>query len=238
MDYRKTGISLGLIAAVVGLGYWQAHKPTLMPDDFATRIANLRNEGKSDEILRVCSEIIEREPNHWEARISRGWELHALSRYAQAIDDLNVALEGQPNHRDADKVFYKRARCFEKLGRYDEAIEDFDESIKRNTHYMWAFYWRGRAHESLDHHAEALADYKVVIETEPNEPEIRLRMARLEIELGQYEEAEATLRIAKANAGNNASVIGRADVLNDERLKRMVNAAPAESAQAAESSAR
>ncbi len=233
MDYRKTGISLALIAAVVGLGYWQAHKPKLMPDDFATRIANLRNEGKSDEILRVCSEIIEREPHHWEARISRGWELHALNRYAQAIDDLNVALESQPNHRDADKVFYKRARCFEKLGRYEEAIADFDESIKRNTHYMWAFYWRGRVHENLNHHAEAHADYKIVIKTEPNEPEIRLRMARLEIELGQYEAAEATLRIAKANAQNNASIIGRADVLNDERLKRMAKADLVETAQPA-----
>ncbi len=230
MDYRKTGISLALIAAVVGLGYWQAHKPTQMGDDFATRIAKLRNEGKSDEILRLSSEVIAKDPTNWEALISRGFELHALSRYAEAIDDLNVALKSQPNHRDADKVFYKRARCLEKFGRYDEAIADLDESIKRNTHYMWAYYWRGRAHENANHHAEALADYKVVIETEPAEPEIRLRMARLEIELGQYDAAETTLKIAKANARNNASVIGRADALNADRLKRMAKVVPAASA--------
>lgn len=231
MDYRKTGISLALIAAVVGLGYWQAHKPTQMGDDFATRIANLRNEGgKSDEILRLCSEVLEQDPTNWEALISRGWELHALSRYAEAIDDLNLALKSEPNHRDSDKVFYKRARCLEKFGRLDEAIADFDESIKRNDHYMWAFYWRGRAHETLNHHAEALADYKVVTETDPNEPEIRLRMARLEIELGQYEAAESTLRIAKAAANGKASVIERAKILNDERLKRMAKSASAEPA--------
>lgn len=223
-EYRKTGISLALIAAVIGLGFWQANEPKLLPDDFATRIANLRNEGKSDEILRLSSEVIEKDPANWEARISRGFELHALRRYAEAIDDLNVALKSEPNHRDADKVFYKRARCHEKFGHFDEAIADFDESIKRNSHYMWAFYWRGRAHENLNHHAEALADYKVVTETEPNEPELRLRMARLEIELGQYDAADATLRIAKAAANGNASVIERANVLDDERLKRMAKA--------------
>ena len=234
--YRFVGVALAVLCTAVGVIAGRLTAPAVMPDDFSTRVGNLANEGKGDEILRLCSVVLERDPRHFDARWVRGGELRNRSRFSEAIDDLNIALKNEPNHPNAHHAFSIRVRCFGKLGQDEKAIADYDESIKRNPGYMWAYVWRGRSHDNLNHFRQALDDYRVFIDRAPEDPDVRLRAARLEIELGQFDAAEASLRIAKANAGNNGSVIGRADVLNGERLKRMARATPAGPSEADEPS--
>ncbi len=224
LDYRKTGISLALIAAVVGFGYWQAYEPKPLPDDFYGTADSLAKAGKNDELIALCNEAIAQDSDHFDARLWRGMHYRNTGRLQEAIADFDVALKSDPKNVNVIHAYYFRGRSNYKLHRFEEAIPDFAKVIEIHPRDMWAHYYRGLSREELKDYADALDDYYVVIEQNPAEPEIRLRMAALEIELGRYDAAEATLKTAKAVAGKNTTIAGRADVLNDKRLKRMAAA--------------
>jgi len=220
-DHRKTGISLGLIAAVVGLGYWQANEPKPLPDDFHARAQALAGAGKHEEMLALCAEALAVDPKHFDAHLFRADHLRKTGRQPEAITDLDIALKADPKHHNAAHAYYCRGRAYYDLSQFKQSIPDFSRVIEISSKEMWSHYYRGLCYENLKQPAKALDDYYVVIEQNPAEPEIRLRMAALEIELGRYEAAEATLKTAEAVAGTNTTVAGRADVLNDKRLKLM-----------------
>ncbi len=220
-DYRTTGVSLALIAAVIGLGYWQAYKPKPLPDDFYGHANELAKAGKNEELMALCNEALAQNPNHFNARLWRGMEYRNNGRLQEAIDDFDVAIKVDPKNANIIHAYYFRGRSYYKLHRFKEGIPDFTKVIEIHPRDMWAHYYRGLSREELKDYTGALDDYYVVVEQNPAEPEIRLRMAALEIELGRYDAAETTLKIAKASAGTNTTIAGRADVLNDKRRKLM-----------------
>lgn len=225
MDYRKTGISLALIAAVVGLGYWQAYEPKPLPDDFYGKADSLAKAGKNDELMALCNEAIAQDPNHFNGRLWRGMQYRNAGRLQEAIADFDIAIKVDPKNANVIHAYYFRGRSYYKLHRFKEALPDFTTVIAIHPRDMWAHYYRGLSHEELKDYASALDDYYVVVEQNPAEPEIRLRMAALEIELGRYDAADTSLKMAKANAGTNTTITGRAKVLDEKRRKLMTAAA-------------
>jgi tetratricopeptide (TPR) repeat protein len=58
---------------------------------------------------------------------ARAKSLLALERYREAIDDLNAAIEMNP---DFALAYWGRARILEKQGKLDEALQDYDTAIR------------------------------------------------------------------------------------------------------------
>jgi hypothetical protein len=88
---------------------------------------------------------------------NRGISLHALRRYAEAIDDFSKAVELKP---DFASSWSARGDAKSALRRWKEAIDDYTQSIalKPDNELVWRR--RGEAHRYLRQWQEAEADFR------------------------------------------------------------------------------
>jgi len=104
-------------------------------------------------------------------------------------------------------------------GKYDEAIEDYDETIRINPESAEAYYNRGTTKDMLGRHEEALEDYNEAIRINSQFAEAYYNRGTTKDVLGRHEEAiedynEATRvnpQFAQAyyNRGNAKDALGR-----------------------------
>ncbi len=80
-----------------------------------------------NEIIEVCTQIIQLDPNNAEVFRTRGSAYANLKQSEKAIQDYNKAIELEPN--DA-KAFNNRGIAYRALGEEEKAIQDFKEAQK------------------------------------------------------------------------------------------------------------
>jgi len=109
------------------------------------------------------SRTLELMPSELGALWNRALCLESLGRLDEALADLNLAIEqGFPQTR----IFFFRARLFDKLNRPAEATADRQEGIKRTPTDVDSWLARGKARADTDPHG-AMADYQEAIRLEP-----------------------------------------------------------------------
>ena len=76
-------------------------------------------------------------------------------------------------------------------GKYDKAIEDYDEAIRINPESAEAYYNRGTTKDMLGRHEEAIADYNEAIRINPEFAQAYYNRGNAKDALGRHEEAIA-----------------------------------------------
>jgi|GEM_PF-2009190 len=193
----------------------------------------LHGSDRLDEALPVYRKILEINADDWVLWNNWGNALYNLGRYRESIPKFVIALEKNPDyeiawnnignalmkmelyaealwfHRRAveidwsfDYAHYAEAETLYMLGKYREAEEVIDRAISMNP--ICADFWMLKAmmaiHSSPD---EALAYAEHVVETEPQSPEPLIVLAMCQEMIGQVEEAEKSLRMARGLASKD-----------------------------------
>src|SRR5262249_32001723 len=83
-----------------------------------------------------------------------------------------------------------RGRVYADLGRWDEAIRDLTEAVKREGDQPWLRAERGRAYRGLRRWEEALADLTVAVGERPDSAGTRILLGNTLAELGRWDAAE------------------------------------------------
>lgn len=92
----------------------------------------------------------------------------ALNNFAATIADENIAIKIDP----LNQMYYTdRGFAKLKLKQYDEAIKDFNASLKLEPNQK-AYADRGLAYSLLNQHQKAIADYTKSLEINPDDSEI------------------------------------------------------------------
>ena len=89
---------------------------------------------------------------------------------------------------DAKKHFDEGLRLYE-LGRYEEAIEEFDKAIELDPNDPDYHYYKGIALYELHKYEEAIEEFDKAIELDPNDPVYHYNKGLALGELHKYEEA-------------------------------------------------
>jgi len=89
-------------------------------------------------------------------RYDRGFLLLRMNRLPQAIEDLDVAIELNPDHNDA---YLKRGVAYLRIGDLPAAIADFTVLADREPENPYAYANRGAAYAGLGRVEEARADF-------------------------------------------------------------------------------
>jgi tetratricopeptide (TPR) repeat protein len=118
-----------------------------------------------------------------------------LSGYARAL-----ALN--PDQWD---VYYQRGRTYASLGRYQQAVEDYTQALKRVPKDAYRPLYEGRLFESraqcyvsLKAYARAADDFTQALNREPGTAQLYESRAHCYVFLKAYDQAAADLRRAAA----------------------------------------
>jgi hypothetical protein len=83
--------------------------------------------------------------------------------FSQALDFFNEELKRNPTAR----AYNTRGMILQAKGEYDVAIGDFNEAIRLDPHFKWAFRNRGNAWKAKNEFDKAIADYNEAIRLDP-----------------------------------------------------------------------
>ena len=129
----------------------------------------------------------------------RGVAHYNLKQYDDAIGDLNIAIERNPQFTFAYKC---RADAFLAIENFQEAIDDYSQGIELQVSDSWLYKNRADAYRKASRSEDALSDYSIALHLEKDNEGtlgfLHLMRAFLHIELDNIELAEADFAIIEA----------------------------------------
>lgn len=115
------------------------------------------NSGQYAQAIDLFSEVLEREPEHLNAYLQRGF-CHSLRKeYEAAVADFSAVIQRKPEHLWA---YTSRGSAYGKWGRQEQAIQDFDKVLALDPHDQEAYNNRGWARKALGDQAGACKDWR------------------------------------------------------------------------------
>lgn len=124
--------------------------------------------------IKDFDDAIEKNAMYSEAYLNRGIAKAEQDSTQSAIDDFTKAIK---NHRYEDTTqakvleaisYYERGRGFSKLGKYKEAIDDFNHSLLLDSSNSNVFYDKAIAETSVGEYEAAMDDYSIAIQKDRN----------------------------------------------------------------------
>lgn len=104
---------------------------------------------------------------------------------------------GRETPANLARAYFNRGRYWNDLGRYDRAVRDFDQAIRRDAEYPEAYESRGIAHKGLGQYEQALLDFGEAIRLDPNYAIAFYNRALTHQLLGRADEAAADFAHAR-----------------------------------------
>jgi len=109
----------------------------------------------------------------------KGNKFFLAKQYSQAVEWYTKAVQADPT----DAAFYSnRAAAYTGLNKFEEALADSEQCIKLMPNWVKGYYRKGAALVSLSRHDEAVRAFKKGIECEPNNEDLKQRLAEAERE--------------------------------------------------------
>ncbi|MGE5258062.1 MAG: tetratricopeptide repeat protein [Hyphomicrobiales bacterium] len=138
-----------------------------------------------EKSLELLNQILEKDPNHRLALITRGTAHLKLNLADSAFSDFSRAISVDPSY---PRAFHMRGVAHDILGNDDEALADFSKAIELDPGYGAAYYSRAALYAKMGKEESATDDIETVthltnykIETFANENNIwRSQHLRLE----------------------------------------------------------
>ncbi|MBS1769978.1 MAG: tetratricopeptide repeat protein [Acidobacteria bacterium] len=135
---------------------------------------------------------------------NRGLALRLLNLFARSESDFALYLEKEP--KDTEILYYQGNNRLN-LGKYDEAIRDLSEVIKREPKVSSGFFMRARTYSLMHDPARAAVDFTKAIELDPTDLESITRRADAYRELKKYDLAYADLDRVLAKDPKNINAL-------------------------------
>ena len=103
----------------------------------------------------------------------KGNDLYEQKNYQEAIKEYTKALELDPTNKKYNSIILvNRALCFQKIEKYNSAINDATQSIKINPNYARAYVKRANVFLKLKNFKAAMEDFDKAKKIDPSSPGI------------------------------------------------------------------
>jgi tetratricopeptide (TPR) repeat protein len=185
--------------------------PTV-PEAFNRAIAH-QQRGNLSEAERLCTDVLNAEPDYFDAKHLLALVLHQQGRTNRAIDLLKTALAKQP---DAAPALCNYALMLQDMNRHEEALASLDRALAIKPGFAEAHNNRGSVLAALGRDTEALLSYDRALAINPRYVEALYNRGITLRKLGRHEEALATYdRLLAVHPGHAETLFRRGMVLAD-----------------------
>jgi curved DNA-binding protein CbpA len=157
---------IGLILFITGAYFFYNYMNTVTAKDHLKEGIVSEKLQQDQQALESYSAAIGYDHNLTEAFVRRGdLRIKKMHDYHGAIQDYSVALK----QRHDDQLYFKRAKCYIKLKKYPEVLQDLDSAIQLNKKFDSLYYYRGEVNNHINEDFEkAIADYNTTISITSN----------------------------------------------------------------------
>ncbi len=145
------------VPALVGKAQELAHLPDPSTEKIFHEGELAGRKGEHEKAIALFTQVIERDPQHINAYLQRGFN-HSMSKhYELAIADLTAVIKLKEDHLWA---YTSRGSAYNKLGRQAEAMADFDKVLSLDPKDQEAYNNRGWSKKALGDLKGACKDWK------------------------------------------------------------------------------
>jgi len=131
---------------------------------------------------------------------------HNQNRFNEAIGQYTKILELKPNDDNILSIIYKhRGMANFACSCYNEAIEDFTNSLKLDKKSYKAAYYRGVVYSVIKQYSQAIDDYTLSLSINPYQPYCLFRRGQAYYHIGDYPQGLADCENSLALEPNNKS---------------------------------
>ncbi|MCF6247612.1 MAG: tetratricopeptide repeat protein [Desulfobacula sp.] len=121
--------------------------------------------------------------------------------YEKALDNYNIEIEnGHENHL----VYFNRALCLERLGKFDQALEDISTSLKIKPDFYWALCYQGNLLVQKNEYPLAKKSYEAAIKLGGEDPYAKEKLALIQDKIQENQPEQ------KINATGQAELVAPA----------------------------
>ena len=170
----------------------------------------LNRQGKPDDAKRRLQELLEAEPDHFQAHMVLGSLLKTERAYEEAIEHLQRAVALGPDIYDAQ---YHLGRTLAQLGRWKEAEPHLATAVKLNPDSALAARQLGRACANQGDYQRAAVQFERLVRLEPGRAPNYLELGTSLEKLQHDEKALLAYRNGLASDGKNAELHYRLGLL-------------------------
>jgi Flp pilus assembly protein TadD len=212
-QYKKIALSLSALLIISAMSictrfqlcYWQnsltlfQHALDVTEDNYIAHFGvaiPLREQGRLDEAIYHCSEVVRLRPDYFDAQIYLAYVLHDAGRLDEAVEEYRESLQIKP---DDPNVLNALGIALGQQGKFDEAVKCFTEALQikpdfaAHTNMGYALALQGNPDKAAVHFAEALR-------LDPNSEEAHYYLGQTLVQTGKINEAithfEEALRLA------------------------------------------
>jgi eukaryotic-like serine/threonine-protein kinase len=154
----------------------------------------LQSIGELDEAIKVCSEIVSREPDNDEAWTERANCYLSKGALARAAEDYTQVIKLKPDNWWS---WHERGYCYLTLGQHQKSIVDHSRAIELMDRDAGQHLRRGNSYRALGELQKAEADYSRAIEINPGGWDNWYARARLYAQQHKSEKARSDLASAR-----------------------------------------
>lgn len=131
----------------------------------AASMGAMAQDGLDNPVTQAMMEVYNQEltanPANYEVLFRRANEYYRFNQYLRALNDIDAALKHIPE-TDSDMLFgaYElRGNIYQELGKYAEALENFEKALSYDPTSFMALYQKANAEYELGDYAQAKDDY-------------------------------------------------------------------------------
>ncbi|KAI1316110.1 hypothetical protein EDD11_010424 [Mortierella claussenii] len=165
-------------------------------DAIYLRAQVLYSQGENAKAVTHCAEALRCDPDCSKARVlmkkaknleaqkTAGNDAFKTGKLQEAYDLYTAALAIDPENESTNsKLYSNRATVLAKLGRYEEAVQDCDSSLKLDASFVKVLRKRAECQLKLERYEEAVRDLKSALEFDKTNRDIRRELQAAELEL-------------------------------------------------------
>jgi len=178
-------------------------KSTVDVDQCFNEALELVGTGHHAAAIEKFSEAIEMEPAFVVGYLGRGTSYIALSKFEEALADLNRAIDLEPEITEA---YYLRAQAYFQTGKTGRSIADLTILINMDGSRSDAHFMRGLANSEMGRHDKAVADFTKAIELEPDSINAYLHRSEAYERTGRFDLAGKDMKQYERLTGTTRSL--------------------------------